>query len=409
MKYFFLLILLLVKGFCISAQINSLYSSYGLGIIQIRDNNMYSGMGGVGIALKSGLTINDLNPASYSGINSEQLMMELALKGTMHKYISGSTHVGGNYFTIDKAALGINLFDKVGTVVGLKRYSQVSYKSMVEKELEGSESAIGDFIEGNGGINMFYIGNGISLGKHLSLGVTGGYMFGTIRRVDEMVTEAGYTTKFENNVFHNNLYWNAGLQYDLNIGKSNLTIGGMIQPQIELNRVRDFYIKNSSDEILFSSENQSIENFNYPLQWGSGIALKNKKSTFSVDMIAQKWKEVQYRGSNFYAQDFINYAFGYKYTKERKTWYGITEGASFMAGVQYENGYLVIKGQQYPSMLVSMGLTLPSLNRGLVYSMVFRAGQRGISSTSGFKEKFFDLTFNIGLFNQMNRKGYKYD
>ena len=409
MKNKLIVISFIFTGMWAQGQVNSLYSSYGLGVVQLRDNNLFAGMGGATMALKSGYTISDLNPASYAGINSEQLMMELAFKGSSLRYISGSNHVTGSNLTFEKAALGINLFDKVGAVVGLRRYSSVSYNSMVAKSLEGSENIMSDYIEGTGGMNLFYIGSGFQIVKNLSLGLTGGYMFGSLRRTDEMVTDAGYATIFENNVFHNKLYWNAGMQYDIKMGKGLLTLGGMVQPEVTLNRVRDFYIRDSDDETLFSEEGHSMDDFRFPLQWGAGLAFKKGKSTLSLDMVAQQWKDVAYRGSNFYAQDLKNYALGYKYTKLRRTWYGIREGASFMAGLQYENGYLVIKDQQYPSMLFSLGLSLPSLNKGLLYSMVFRGGQRGTSSTNGFKEKFFDVTFTFGLFNQMNRKGYKYD
>lgn len=402
-----LLLFLFVKnGF---SQINSLYSSYGLGVVDVRDYNMFTGMGGVGIALRSDRTISDLNPASFAGLDKDRLMMEIAFTGVTMNYVSSSQNVQGSDLALKRAAFGMNLFKNVGTVIGLKRYSTVSYKSVVQKDVEGGNTSLTDYISGTGGINMFYLGNGFQLGKNLSLGVTGGFMFGSVNQKDAIVAPGGSTTYFENNDFLNKAYWNTGFQYRFQSGKTNITLGAMVQPEIYLNRIRDFYIKGASENILLSDEELATDPFHFPLQWGGGFSIVRNRSTLSFDVIGQQWAGTGYRGSGFTSQDLRNYALGYKFTRQKSTWYGTADGLSLMVGLQYDNGYLKIQGHSVPTQLVSLGFSQPSFKSGTMFSGALRVGHRGLIADPLVKEKFVDFTFNVGLFTLMNKSKYIYD
>jgi len=46
------------------------YTQFGLGLIERQGNAMSRGMGGTGYALRDPYSINHLNPASYSAVDS---------------------------------------------------------------------------------------------------------------------------------------------------------------------------------------------------------------------------------------------------------------------------------------------------------------------------------------------------
>ena len=66
-----------------NAQITSSpYSIFGMGNIEENSLGGNKGMGGTGIALMSGNSINFLNPASYSGLDTLVSVFEMALKSS---------------------------------------------------------------------------------------------------------------------------------------------------------------------------------------------------------------------------------------------------------------------------------------------------------------------------------------
>jgi len=217
----------LLFTYSVRAQVstNSPYSRYGIGELQFGGFAKNLGMGGISFALSQPYSVNFSNPATYSSISLTTF--EAAGKGSMYEQHSSSgTHsyqYNGDYGYL---AMGFPLkAKKWGLSFGLLPYSSVGYSiTDRQKNIVGDEE---DHVyEGSGGLNQFYAGTGILLGKNFYAGVNASFIFGTIdqlRKID--YPSNSYTnTKITEETIVNDFYFNAGLlkTFDsLSIAKSD--------------------------------------------------------------------------------------------------------------------------------------------------------------------------------------------
>ncbi|MDE6126558.1 MAG: hypothetical protein K2G30_06340, partial [Muribaculaceae bacterium] len=75
------------------------YSRFGYGVLEQQANTQQRGMGGVGIAMRSGRQINFMNPASYATIDSLTFLFDIAantkMLGTEEGSEKGHNFTGG--------------------------------------------------------------------------------------------------------------------------------------------------------------------------------------------------------------------------------------------------------------------------------------------------------------------------
>ena len=388
--------------------INSIYSAYGIGDVNIRDWNANTAMGGLGIAMKSDKTLNSLNPASYSTINKGKYMFELSFSGRSLNYINETQNVPAKDLTLNGASLGFNIVKNWGMAIGLKRYSAIDYKTTASRYIIGTNTKLDETIEGTGGLNQAYWGNGFQITKGLSLGVTGGFIWGSANRKENIYTSSTEGLVIEQNTFYNKLYVNAGLQYQFKTGGLSWTLGGTFQPGMNLNKTQDSYIKDMADATLLEDKGR-VTAFKYPLQMGGGITVQKGASTLGFDYIQQNWSSTGYKGTGFRTTNLQNFALGYKHTWQRKTPYGWLDGPSLMAGIQQDLSYIIINNRQVKTLAGSVGAILPSKNGMYNYTLALRYGERGNAIYPMVKEKFVDLTLNVSLAGFFYLGGRKYD
>ncbi|MDI3318894.1 hypothetical protein [Pinibacter soli] len=389
--------------------INSIYSAYGLGDYYIRDNNAYYGMGQLGVAMKSDKTINDVNPASYSSIQAGRLMFDVSFGGSSVQYINErERHTAGD-FTFRRAALGLNLVNNVGTVIGLRRYTDVNYLTVGSKTIEGSTATIPINIEGTGGLNQFYFGNSVLIKKHLSLGITAGYLFGSVNQKQTAATTSAIFN-FVNNTYYNNFTVNGGLQYQFNTKKLLWTLGAFYQPEINLKTLADQYVTGPNDVTIVADK--TIDGrFKFPSIYGGGISVQNTKLKLGADYIQHNWKATGYSGNGFESTNAQSLALGGSWSLTRHTKWGDRPGLSLYAGYINELSYLIIQGQKIQSNSITLGFSVPA-GAGYNYygySAGIKIGTRGQGVYPLVKENYIQFCLNVSLSTIMMRGGRKYD
>lgn len=405
-----LLLCFCCAGFTAAAQpgINSLYSAYGFGLMDLRDNNAYTSMSGAGIALRGSHTINTLNPASYSAINAHRLLFEMSVQGSSQQYVTSTQNLSGGDINFKRAAIAANLFKNWTSVISMQRLSQVDYKSVSVRNVGGSVSKITDYITGSGGLNQAFLGNAWQVGKHFSIGLNTGMIFGSVNKKNQVLAGEQYNLTVEQNDFYSQFFWKAGLQWTSRIGKTQWTVGGTFQPALQLDRISDYYIKDANETVLVE-EKGGTQSFQYPMQYAAGISMQKGGSTFSLDAIRQPWSSVNYRGTNFKTKDASNFALGYRFTKMVNSYYGKIEKYSLSAGLQFDDGYLEIYKVPIRTYSATVGMGFPSRNGTGYYNFSVRTGQRGQVGTTLVKEKFVDVHVNISLATLLFVKGRQYD
>ncbi len=239
-------------------QDNSPYSRYGIGDLVPSTNTVNRSLGGISAGYADFLSINFNNPASYSAFQSQK---ELKSK----KQYAGRAllDIGMNFesrtlrepatakkFTASNALfsyvqMGVPLKQNWGLSFGLRPISRISYKMYNSQRLVNPippfntiDSALTRF-EGDGGSYLASVGTGFSIFKKkrfdyleekLSIGVNAGYLFGrknySTKRtfINDTVEYKQANHQIKTN--YGNLYFNAGIQYQLPVKKNMvLTIG----------------------------------------------------------------------------------------------------------------------------------------------------------------------------------------
>lgn len=388
--------------------VNSVYSAYGVGDYSLRSPGYFSGMGGAGVALNSGSTINLLNPAGLTGIKNDKFVFEFITSGASVQYVASEARPNAADFGVRGAAFAVNLFKNSATAFSLKRRTVVDYLTLSTKNIDGTESAVLDEIEGSGGLYEFGVSHGMKIGKHLSIGATAGYLFGPINRMETMYVSESEQVNIENNKYYNNFYFSGGMQYQFKTGKSDWTLGAFFEPSVNLKTVEDNTISDASGNVLVE-EKSIYGNFKYPHKWGAGLAWKQNQLQLSADYIQHKWSATNYKGTHFTSRDADGYSIGAKYSFIRKSIWGNREGVSLFTGFSSEKSYLVINNYNLKSNAFTLGVSAPSFNMLHNYSAYIKVGSRGVATYPLVKENFTEFGFIFGLGGVLQKGGRKYD
>ncbi len=211
-------------------------------------------MGGIGIAGNQALYLNPINPAGYSELYLTTF--ELGVNASLSKQISSKVEQNNNTASLGYFAFGFPAITKKwGLGFGLLPYSNVGYsvEEVTRNDLNQPEFRT---YAGSGGLNQFYLNNGVSLAKNLSFGVTASYLFGVInqdRRV-EFTDPSYFNTSVSNSNAMGWFHYNFGLLYtfdSLSINPSDSI--NAIDEQLKVDEVTrkniEFDIASTPDEL----------------------------------------------------------------------------------------------------------------------------------------------------------------
>lgn len=381
---------------CAQKGINSIYSAYGIGDYQLRDQHANMGMGNLGVAMPSIYSINETNPASFASLPRNHFKFELTLGGLSTTYVNEKVNIQAGNFSISRAAISAQLIDPLRTVIGLRRLSQVEYYTTSSRPIAGTENESFTQVEGNGGLYQIYAGNALKLGKSLSLGLTTGFIFGSINSRESISLNEEESLISDINKYYHQASFTGGIQYQIGHKKNKWILGAFYEPQIKLNVEQESLLKNQNDELIAERENK-YSKFIYPQKFGAGISFSKHAFTASVDVIGHLWESTGYKGSHFTTTDAYSFSAGVRHQFTRTSIWGKSSGIALLAGVNREQSYLVINGQQIVSNAITFGAVFPSNNNLNFYSVGGKIGSRGLSSYPLVKENFFEFNVNLSL------------
>ncbi|MEO8582425.1 MAG: hypothetical protein ABI415_01440 [Flavitalea sp.] len=408
LNYRWSILILICAANSVHAQkgINSIYSAYGIGDYRMRDQNAYVGMGNVGVAMPSQYSLNETNPASFGWLPKNKFMFELTLGGLSTKYISDNVNISAGDFTISRVAVGMQVIKPLWTVIGLRKFSSVDYFTTGNHEIAGTTENYPSTIEGTGGLYQIYLSNAIKIKKHLTLGLTGGFIFGSVNAKETIGTGTDVLVS-DQNKYYNHGSLNAGLQYQVVSGKNSFMIGAFYEPQIALNVLEENALENSSAAVIEKKDDKEYT-FAFPQKYGLGLTWKKNAFTVSGDVIRHNWENTGYKGNDFVTTNATSYSIGVRHQPLKQGIFGLTAGIGLSAGFNLENSYLIIHDYQLTSKAFTLGATFPSKSTLSAYSIGLKVGTRGEAVYPLVKENFFEFNFTFSLGGYF-LKGPKYD
>ncbi len=408
-----IIVLSVLSSYHLTAQdINAPYSIIGIGDIENNLYNRSSGMANTGISLRSGRTIYQANPASYSALDNQFFNFELAAQAKSVKYAGETVDPLNNSnsdFAVKKAAAGFKITKNWGMGVGLTPFSSVSYLFSVQKPIEGTSSTYQAKYDGNGGVNNVYWSNGYKLGKHLALGINTSFLFGSITQ-SELIQEDASTSNITStkNIYIHDFHFDYGLQYFTALNKIyDLNMGVIFSNKTSLKSQYTLLVTNYDESTV---KNEILKNSNYtlPLSYGAGISVtKNKRFTIAADYKYQDWSAVRTEYNNLVTNS-QRYSLGVQYSKFKNVNNFLYEKNYVQAGLYLNNSYVNINNKQISDYGVTIGGGVPVSGR-INLNLALEVGNRGTIDNALIKEQYTQLTINISYRDLWYTKGKKYD
>jgi hypothetical protein len=374
------------------------YSVFGPGELQPKGFGRTAGMGHAGIALSSDSRLNNLNPASFTGIDSLHFILEIGVNGKYSGFKSQGNTLSGFNANLSYLAMGFRITNWWANSLGLAPFSHVGYDITSQNFVEGSTMKYTTRYKGSGGITLAYWSNAFRITKNLSVGINTSYIFGPLIQ-EEYVSQSELSSSYilSRNDYFNTFYFDYGAQYHFKIKKLNFSLGALYANQQNLYSGFSSTLQNSSLTTVDSKEGQKGKR-KLPETFGGGLAIHNGSFAVALDYQLQHWKGLQYPSMAGVFKDANNFAAGLEIkpwkTRVANKFY---QNWSYRTGFNYNSSYLKINNQPIDGYSVTLGIGIPLHNQFSEINIGFEAGNKGTTSGGQIRERFLmgHLNFTI--------------
>jgi len=413
-------LLLLVLSSIIFAQFingqnntNSPYTRFGYGDISDTNNGEQRALGGVAIGSRSNSSINTVNPASYSSVDSMTFMFNIGSSALISHFSDQSKGINTFNANLEYITMQFPLSKYVGFSAGLLPYSFAGYNFYTNDTAYLKNTSKRDTVPytktfiGTGGFSQVYMGISANLFNHLSLGVNAYYIYGTINNYRDLTfgSTSGYTSTTQvNTIKANNFRFRFGLQYYKTFAeKHDVTVGLIYEPKIKLNGgFSQITTGVLNDTIDSSHPNYVAYGFELPTMYGIGLNYTfDKKLSIGLDYSMQEWKKAEYFGKLDSLSNRSKLALGIEYqpnARGRK----FSDHIRYRAGLNMSDSYYKVEGATPPKNYgISCGFGLPLYNKTTnSISMLNASFEYGkIGTVNMLREDYYKISLNV-VFNE---------
>lgn len=408
------LVLLLVTGIASAQTVSSPYSIVGIGDLETRSNDKYSGMASASTALASPYAYNTSNPASLAAIPKHFILFEVEGKGrrsTFTNLSSDSTASSSSDFAFKRLALAFKATNRMAFSFGLKPYSSVNYSFTSVAYLNSQSDPYLRTIDGSGGLQQAYFGNGIQLTKNISFGYTVSYLFGSLnQQVNYYSPNLDLDVTKNNNSYLHNVLFQAGVQYHSKADKNfQQHIGATVTAPTTLTQENSYIVQEGTTDAT-SEISTGNAKFKVPLKasFGYGVTL-NRKLTLSADYSFQNWKSAGINSISGVTLGAANrMALGGEYSFFKSNGLFSYEKYYVQSGLFYENTYWKAGNnavQDY-GFTLGGGVNIGRINLFGAYEI----GQRGSNALKQIPERYSQVTLGITFKDLWEKSRYsRYD
>lgn len=354
-------------------------------------------MGGTGIALMSGNSVNFLNPASYNGLDTLVSVFELGLFG---KYTSFDNY-NSNQKLFDAdfkyLTMGFKITPRLATSFGITSYSTVGYHINIPTTIEGTSIMYNKIFSGEGGVNQVYLGTSYRIIKNLSLGINAVYLFGNITHSE---SSAEYKYSLKSITYLSNINLNYGLNYQIAAKKWKYNIGLIYNNGKTLTSSNVSTITTAISTETLRSQNTS---FRIPRTYGIGLAATKDYFKVAADYEMKNWKDVDFTNPLIESRKSDRISLGIEFPSQ-----GINKGTGKMIfyrfGAEYNKSYLVVDNVPINYRSVTFGAGLPFKGVLSIINLALELGQNGTKQNGLFQENFCTLHIDLSLKEEWFKK-----
>jgi hypothetical protein len=409
-KIFFLVIssLFIIQFANSQNNTNSPYTRFGYGDLSDTNSGEQRAMGGVSIGARSNQSINSVNPASYSSVDSMTFMFDLGTSALISRFsepTGGKTSFTSN---LEYITMQFPLKKWLGFSAGLLPYSFSGYNfyindtaSIYTNTDEPNKIAYTKSFSGIGGFSQVYTGISANLFNHLAIGVNAYYMYGSVNnyRNISFANSTGFTSSTQlNSITANNFRFRFGAQlYNTFAKKHDVTLGVIYEQKAKMN---GNFIQINSGVLNDTIDVPGSTDFEMPTIYGLGLYYTfDKKLSLGLDYSMQQWADAKFLGKTDSLSNRSKLALGIEYIpnpKGRK----FSDKIKYRAGINMTDSYYKVEGETLPKNFgISFGLGLPLYNKvsnaTSMLNTTFEYGKIGSNNT--LREDYFKFTLNIAF------------
>lgn len=400
----FLFICFLVDNVDAQSLGGSAYTVFGIGDVQLQGFGAFSSMAKVGIAARSPWYANTINPA---GINAFQAGTKSFDFGAYSGFLNQATQDAKE----TKGDGGLSHFNlllkpnkKFGISLGMRQVSNVNYR-LSRENISSSDLGLIDInYRGNGGLSQFDLGMSFEVIQGLNFGIRGSLMLGSIEKTESIFSDSEIRS-FDvlNREGYAKFLYDLGVQYDLNLNQSKLTIGATWNPGFEAFSRSAQVIANSLGDTLTSFLDNDLT---IPQKVGLGVSWLKDNLMVNADVSSELWD--QYNNAddqNF--RDVLRFGIGSEYVIDPSS-YKYEEQIRWRAGFRANNYYQRINSTHFNEMALTLGMGLPAFRGASLINMGYEYHLRGTRENDLILET--GHVFSIGLtFRELWFTKTKYD
>lgn len=371
------------------------YSMFGAGRTESRGTGTNEAMGGTGIAFTSKNTLNNINPASYTGIDSLNFLFESGLSMKYTQFESAGNKVNLLNGHLEYLSMGTRLTRWWGASVGINSYSRVGYTIHTTDQVEGALVTYPKTFTGQGGITRYYFGNAIRLFKRLSLGINASYLQGTIQQDESLAVVNLPAVTVSNINYIRNFMLDYGLQYKILDSKYKLTLGLIYNHQQNFNTTSKEIISNNGDSTNIDVKNS---NFIIPARYGIGLAFqKPEKFRVGADYERRDWSAVRFNNPLLRTRTSEKYSFGFEYLPAKNIHEAGLQNWEYRLGFFYDKSYLIINNIPVNTRAITLGFGIP-LRKSLSHiNISLEGGITGTTERGLIQENYIKMDINFSL------------
>ncbi len=427
-KYILLICLLTVsRGLIAQTTTSSTYSQFGPGLLNRPLLPQTRAMGGISAAYRmpgSYHNINVANPAQYSSIR-----LTVFDGGISGEYLNRANRGGDETdFTaaLSHLTFAVPVTKKSAMSFGLVPFSSLGYQSRSRSFID--TNTVDNIFSGDGGVSKAYLGYGIQIGKHLSVGANASYVFGKLERSNSLefvYDAAAYSTRQIASSSLGGFNFDYGVQYFTNVSKKvRMTLGysGTATSKLTLdeNSVFTRYTKGQGGEeglardTLYATSKED-RTLTLPMKHSFGIAFENPNHWMvGADVRMSDWSKYKENRTKYgYMQDSKGFSIGGQYTPDINSVGSYFKVIDYRLGFSYDKTNLHLNNTDINQMAITFGLGLPlqsSITRTTFYKINLSAelGQRGTLENNLVREHYVNIHLGFTLNDTWFRK-YKFD
>jgi hypothetical protein len=412
--------ILLSSGLQGQTRINSPYSMFGPG--EVKGNEFFRNMsvGGLSQGYRSRLSVNYMNPASYTALDSLSFIFEGVVFSHIYQQRYSDLEQTTSYTAMGNLNFAFPVTRRWSVAAGILPWSQLGYK-ITDFQQDDINGRVNYQYEGSGGINQLYMGHALKIYRGLSAGINVSLLFGKAedRQIAFSDTAGFYRTSWQYADQMNGLMLSYGLQWQFPTGaNSQLTLGATYTGPTNLNIEQTRYITRTLpgiggvDTLNVREGDTGLMEIPASIAGGAFMVF-NPQWSGGVDFQTQNWSSFKTFDRNHNLNDASMLRVGAIYNPRVETYTGLFSRLEYRAGFRVGQSFLSLPDnsgqmQDFSEVGISFGIGIPLRRTLSGLNIGFEYAQRASGSNDLISENFFRFNFGINVYERwfVRRKFY---